>query len=60
MVGQYFSTLVMKGTLPGFAIIRYVQICEVPVLNLTFIMINWEKCFAVYMTSITVLNCEVL
>ena len=28
MVDLYFSTLVMKGTLSGFAIIRYVQICE--------------------------------
>lgn len=43
MVAQYSSTLVMKGTLSGFAIIRYVQICEVPMLYLPFVMINWKN-----------------
>ena len=40
MVDQYFSTLVMKGTLSGFAIIRYVQICGTLALNFLFSMIN--------------------
>jgi hypothetical protein len=42
MVDQYFSTLVMKGTLFGSAIIRYVQICEMPLINLPFVMIKWK------------------
>ena len=56
----YCSTLVMKGTLSGFATIRCVQICKVPMLCLSFIIINWKDILQCLWPNIIVLNCEVL